>query len=189
MVYNTGVLTKLGYWIPQVIIITALCGLVYLIGQQILRQSANDPQIQLSEDIASVLANGKPPQAYTPDNRIDISKSLNTFSMVFDASGNLIVSGAQVDGHAPILPKGVINATSQKGQSRVTWEPKNGVRIAAVITRYTGKNNGFVLVGRSLREVERREDQLLMLVGIAWIVTCLASSLATIVLLPTYKKH
>ncbi len=44
---------KIKYWLPLAIVITALSGFIYLVGQQNLRMSANDPQIQLSEDTAN----------------------------------------------------------------------------------------------------------------------------------------
>jgi hypothetical protein len=45
------------------------------------------------------------------------------------------------------------------------------VRIAAVVTGYSGANPGFVLVGRSMREVEKRIGQIELLCGITWIAT------------------
>ena len=44
----------------------------------------------------------------------------------------------------------------------VTWQPREGVRVATVTARWGG---GTVMAGRSLREVERREDQALLLVA------------------------
>ena len=48
----------------------------------------------------------------------------------------------------------------------MTWQPQSGVRVAQVSVPWSG---GTVLAGRSLREVERRIDQLLLLVAAAWV--------------------
>jgi hypothetical protein len=45
-------------WLPIVVVITALSGLVYVAVQQALRQDANDPQIQMAQDAAETLARG-----------------------------------------------------------------------------------------------------------------------------------
>ncbi|CAN5160598.1 hypothetical protein BH11PAT1_BH11PAT1_5700 [soil metagenome] len=135
------------YWIPVALVITALCGLVYVVGQQSLRQNANDPQIQMAEDIAAVLANGKPPVERVQNNRIDLRKSLSVFSMVFDKNGKLLVSSGQLDGNSPILPQGVLNAAKQNGQHRLTWQPVQGIRIASVVTYYHGTNEGTYSLG------------------------------------------
>jgi len=37
----------------------------------------------------------------------------------------------------------------------VTWQPNADVRIASVVLPY---NNGFVMAGRNMREVEQRES-------------------------------
>ena len=49
------------------------------------------------------------------------------------------------------------------------------MRIATVVVGYTGTKPGFVLAGRSLREVEKRESQVEMEVEVAWIITLLGS--------------
>lgn len=58
-----------------------------------------------------------------------------------------------------------------------------GVRSAAVVVSVSGGQGGFVLAGRSLREVEKRVDQLTQQVGAAW----LASMLVTLVLVLLFE--
>ena len=48
-------------WLVFALAITVSAGLVYLISQQIIRQSANDPQVQVAEDIAVGLSGGANP--------------------------------------------------------------------------------------------------------------------------------
>ena len=59
----------------------------------------------------------------------------------------------------------------------VTWQPREGIRIASVTVRWSG---GTVLAGRSLREVERLEDQALLLVAAGWAATMAALAVACV---------
>ena len=43
--------------------------------------------------------------------------------------------------------------------------------MAAVVVSYGGSQPGFVLAGRSLREVEKRESQVEQITGIVWLVS------------------
>lgn len=157
------------YWAAFMVVITFLSGLVYITAQQLLRHSANDPQIQLAEDSAASLSQGQNPQAVLPANQINIENSLAPYVIIFDEKGQPVASSAQLDGATPVVPGGVFEYTRQTGEDRFTWQPKTGVRSAAVMTHFGGASPGFVLAGRSLREVEVREDQLLKLVGAAWL--------------------
>ncbi len=57
----------------------------------------------------------------------------------------------------------------------MTWQPERRVRIATVVVRYEGRESGFVLAGRSLREVEERVRRIGTLTGLAPGVTPLVS--------------
>jgi hypothetical protein len=59
---------------------------------------------------------------------------------------------------------GVLDYVRKNGQDRVTWQPAPGVRMATVVVPY---KNGFVMAGRSLTEVEKRESQVESLCGLA----------------------
>jgi hypothetical protein len=168
-------------WIPLAIVVTAVCGLVYLAVQQGLRQTANDPQIQIAEDAAAALENGASVESVVPADKVAAERSLAPFVMVFDDRGEVLGSSALLHGRIPQLPMGVLDYVRAHGEDRVTWEPEAGVRIAAVIVRHEGAQPGFVLAGRSLREVEVREGNAELEAGAAWIVT-LAASLAAVVL-------
>ncbi len=87
--------------------------------------------------------------------------------MIFDNTGQLITTSAQLRQQAPALPPGVLAYARLKGQNRVTWQPEPGVRIAAVVVSFV---HGHVLSGRSLREVEKPEDQAQLQSGLAILV-------------------
>jgi hypothetical protein len=175
------------YWLPLAFVITALFGTIFIVEQQNLRQNANDPQIQISEDIAARLSENPnlPPPA---SDKIDIANSLNTYIIVYNDKGEPVFLNAKLDGQTPKLPSGVFDYVRSHNQTRITWQPKQGVRIATVITRYTGKSSGFVLVGRSLREVERRVDDLTEHLVFAWVVTLIGSLIASILFIPKLNR-
>jgi hypothetical protein len=156
-------------WLPVAVAITIFCGLVYVTVQQSLRQSANDPQIQMAEDAANALEGGAPADSVLPSTRIDVAASLAPFTVVFNDSGNVVASSGLLHGQSLQLPAGVLDNVRQKGQSRLTLQPESAVRIASVIVRFSGAKPGFVLAGRSLRETEVRTTQTRTFVGLAWV--------------------
>jgi hypothetical protein len=168
-------------WLPLAVVITAMCGLVYVAVQQVLRQTANDPQIQMAEDAAAALESGAAVESVVPPEKTAIEGSLAPFVMVFNDQGEVVGSSAQLHGQVPRLPTGVLDYVRSHGEDRVTWQPEPGVRIAAVIVRSQGAQPGFVLAGRSLREVEVREDNAQLEAAAAWFVT-MAVSLAAVIL-------
>lgn len=177
MKLKTTILHILKIWIPLAITITCLSGLIYLVVQQDIRISANDPQIQIAEDLAGQLSNGQNPSALIPGAKTDISKSLANFIILFNKDGQLIGTSAVLDGKNPVIPQEVfVNLKKSQGyETRFTWQPKTGVRSAVVVVYYKGQTPGFVLIGRSLREIEIRESQQEIIVFAGWIVTMLIS--------------
>jgi hypothetical protein len=114
-----------------------------------------------------------------PATKVEISSGLAPFMVIYNDSGEPLGSSAQLNGLTPTLPHGIFDYTRQKGEDRVSWQPETGVRIAAVVVAYGGAQPGFVLAGRSLREVEIRENQVEQITAIAWLVT-LAVSLVVV---------
>lgn len=173
------VLHVLKIWIPTAVAATVLVALVAAAVQQDLRQSANDPQIQMAEDVAAAIDRGQLPSEVVPPSKIDISQSLAPFLIVLTDVGQPIASSATLDGRVPLPPDGVLSYVREKGEDRFTWEPKPGVRSAVVVTRFAGtvngENGGFVLAGRSLREVEIREAGLSTIVKVALVASILGS--------------
>ncbi len=161
-------------WLPFAALATFMALLVYAAVQQDYRQSANDPQVQMAEDLADQLLNGN---TIALPNKVDISKSLAPFVMLFDDKSQVTQSTATIKDKTPFVPSGVF-ATARKNEHLFTWQPQSGARSAVVLVHYDGKKPGFVLVGRSLREVEKREAQLRQQV-----LAALAASLVATVLI------
>ncbi len=153
-------------WLGLAALLTVAVGVVYGTQQQALRQGANDPQIQIAEDGAADLGRGAAPDAVAGQGTVDMAASLAPFTIVYDGQGRVLASSARLDGVTPSLPSGVLEYARAHGQDRLTWQPRPGVRIAAVVER---AGDGAVLSGRSLREVEARVDQLDMLCMAGWL--------------------
>jgi hypothetical protein len=158
-------------WLILALVTSAFCALVYTTIQQTLRQGANDPQIQMAKDLANALENGRTTSSLMPAYMVDLKNSLGTFVSLYDEQGNQTASSGVLDGQSPELPKGVLDYVRKHGEDRITWQPKPGVRIATVVTGYSGAHPGFVLVGRSLREVEKRIDQITLFCAVTWLLT------------------
>jgi len=163
----------IAFFLPVAVLATLCCGLVYTAVQQDLRMGANDPQLQLAEDAARALDGGARPGTLVGSSKVDVAASLAPFVVIFGASGTVLATDGVLDGHDPVPPLGVLDAARTDPPNRVTWEPRTGVRVATVTVPWHG---GTVMSGRSLREVERQEDNVLLLAAAAWLVmiACLA---------------
>ncbi len=168
--YNEKMIYKIiRRFIPLAFLATALCGLVYLAVQQAERQGANDPQIQMAEDAAAQLATGTSTIGIIPATPVDINTSLAPYIVIYDASGNPIAGNGILDGTLPNLPAGVFNYAANAGEDRFTWQPRSDIRQAVVVVPAGDSSGGFVMAGRSLREVEIREDHTQAETAAAWL--------------------
>lgn len=154
---------------PFVIVVTFLSVLSYGIGQQVLRQTADDTQVQMAEDAASLLSAGQQTDSVVSGQKIDMSKSLAPFLIVYDAQGQVVAASGAINGKVPSLPSGVLDS-ARSGEDHITWQPSGAVRDAVVVVAYNGKQSGFVLAGKSLREVEKHESEITTMVFLMWAV-------------------
>ena len=159
-------------WLPFAVVITAFCALAYATVQQALRQGLNDPQIQLAEDTAYALNNGATIDSVISGSKVEMSSSLAPFIDIYDANGKAVAGSGLLAGQLPDYPKGALESAKQTGENRVTWQPNSDLRIASVVVPY---NNGFVVAGRNMREVEQRESQTELLAGVTWILALVAT--------------
>jgi len=172
---------KINYFILTGILLfvvtTLFYATLYAVNQQNLRSNANDPQIQIAEDGARQLPN-IPPSQIQLSQSVDFKNSLAPFIMVFDKNGKLLQTSLIKDSLSPTVPSSVFAKVKANSEERFTWEPVTGLRFAAVMDYYSSANtSGYVMAARSLKEVERRENNLLIMVFIAWAITLLLSFL------------
>ena len=158
-------------WLPLAVVIVIFSGLAYATVQQVYRQSANDPQIQIAQDLATAISQGQPADQIVPvQGTTELASTLSPFVMIYNATSTLTGSSALLNGKNPSFPTSVFDYVKTHGQWRQTWQPAPGVREAVVVVPYSGASSGFLVVGRSLKEIEIRENQTLLLSGLAGII-------------------
>lgn len=157
-----------------VAVISIFFSTIYAASQFILRSSANDPQIQLAQDAASLLNDGSTlASVITP--KINVATSLTPVVIVYNQSGHTVGTAAFA-GQLPIrdIPLGVLKAASSS-YNAVTWEPESNIRLAAVAVK---ANHFYVVSARSLREVENRESTVFKITSLGWLITLLIIAVA-----------
>ncbi len=162
------------WWVYGAIIISASFALIEVVVQQTYRQAANDPQVQIANDAMLALQSSAAILDLIPKQRVQIDLSLKEFLIIYDTEGNPIAGNGYIGEKLLVVPKGVFEAAKKAGENRVTLEPKPGIRIAAIVVPFVGREaNGYALSGRNLREVEAREASLYTSVLYAWFATLL----------------
>lgn len=169
------------HWLPSAFLIAFAACLSYVSVQQVYRQGANDPQVQMARDAARLLTEGRTPSMVaSSETPLDISLTLAPFIAVFDEQGKLVSSTGRLHGEEISLPAGTFDYARGAGEHRFSWQPEPGVRQAVVMVRYEAKGEiGFVLAGRSLKESEARTQQIgynLFLASVVTLITSLALS-------------
>ena len=142
---------------------------VFVVAQQIERLGADSPQLQMAEDASAALAAGSPAASLLHGPAVDVARSLAPFIVVLDASGKPVVSSGVLDASVPVPPPGVLAHVRRDGSSRITWAPRAGVRLAAVVERANGPATGFVVAARSLRQTEDAISTIGRLVAFIWL--------------------
>ncbi len=151
------------------VIITIITGILYAGVQQNYRTNANDPQVQIATDIATKIKSGKSMARFFTDS-VDIESSLSPFVTLYDDHAQPIRSSGLLNGKIPQLPPGIFEFVKNRGEDRVTWQPRPGVRMAMVILRSNFSPVGYIAVGRSLNEIELREAGLSKMIMMSWAI-------------------
>ena len=150
---------KLIAGLASVGIVVIMFGTVYGVAQQVQRNDANMPQIQMAEDTAAALNKGQSTEVLA-HGTVNMAESLAPFTIVYDKKGQIVVSSGYLNDTVPKTSLDMLKAAQGKDYSAVTWEPQKDVRIAAVTV---AAKDYYVLSGRSLTEVERNENHTLWL--------------------------
>jgi hypothetical protein len=157
--------------LPMIAIVTVIFATMYSVSQQMLRLGANDPQIQLATDIANNINSGGSAQISNGD-QVDLKHSLAPFTNVYDKNGQPLSGTGYLNGSFAKPPLGIMTAAKGQEYNAVTWQPEKGVRLATVAVD-AGHGEYFVVSGRSLREVERREQLVLVFCTVGWVLAML----------------
>jgi hypothetical protein len=118
-------------WIGTALLLLVIFGTIYVAIQQTQRNDADYPQIQMAEDAAAALDKGVSSTMLTGGSVV-METSLAPFTVIYNADGKPISGTGYLRGELPTIPTGVLLAARGHEYHRVTWQPTNGVRIAAV---------------------------------------------------------
>ncbi|HTK05376.1 MAG TPA: hypothetical protein VL500_07345 [Candidatus Eisenbacteria bacterium] len=167
-------------WLPFAAVATVLSLTLCVALQQVLRASADDPQIGMAQDAAAALALGQPVSQVVPAVRaVAIARSTSPFIIVYGDDRQPRTATGTLDGVTPVPPKGVFDYAAAHGEDRLTWQPRPDVRLATVLVRYgSASGSGYVLAARSLREVELRKENVGRLVAFGWAASLVAAAAA-----------
>lgn len=202
-------------FVPLAIVVTALSIGLYSVGQQVYRQSAYDPQVQVAHDAAAAITTGAEyGNSDFPESIVDMSTSLAPFTILYTTDGTPIAGSGTLHyasvvrdpnnvsvvvpgdksgttlGHIPtsdlpVPPRGVFAAASTHGEDRLTWQPDSTHRFAVVVVPFKG---GYALAGRSLKETENRTIKLGQQVLLGWVLTMAGTLLAVWFVYRSSKK-
>jgi len=158
-------------WFGYAAMMTLVCILVYITVQQVYRSSANDPQLQMAQDVAIAINKSVDPKSLpATQTGIEISEGLSPYVLVFDPSGNIVAGSATLNGKVLRIPQGVIDYIRKNGRDAASWQPQPGVRQAMVgISAANGKY--IVAAGRSLSPTEERIGRLGEQVVFGWVMS------------------
>lgn len=161
------------YTLSLAVVLTLLGAAAAISMQQMLRRGADQPQVDMADWYAGEIAAGEAPGNVIPPGYVDLERSLQPFVIFYDDHGRPGTGTGYIDQALPAPPSGVLEFARSHGSENVTWQPRQGIRIASVIKHVTGKGSGFVLAGRSLRLVEEQESLLRRMVIGGWILIML----------------
>ena len=170
------------------LILTALGGGASLTVQQMLRQGANEPQAEMADSYASKISLGASPEDSIPAAHVDIQRDLQPFVIFYDEHGQPQKSSGYLGQVVPTPPRGVFEYARNHGSNTLTWQPRPGVRIAAVTRYIAGPHPGYVLAGRSLRLTEESESLLWRITFLGWFAVVLLLSLGAVLLNRTQRS-
>lgn len=168
-------------WVLSLVLVTFFCLLLLFVVQKMYRQAANHPQIQIAEDAAAAFEQNQFTnetlkssfESFVPSiGQVDLGSSLSPWIQVYDASREVIESSVSIQEAqtTPRVSSELFEGLSKRDQIRLTWQPRKGIRQAIVITKFSGLRSGYIVVGRSLREVEDQIRILTVIISAAWFV-------------------
>lgn len=172
--------TALKAWLPFAVLASFVIGTGYAVVQYAVRQSANDPQMQLAEDWAGQIASGTELGHLNLGAFIDPALSLAPFGIVYDQDGNIVASSVSAPS-AMKQPDGVFDTVdaAPKNEAHYTWQPASGERYATVMKRAVYQDKSYyVLSGRNLKVVEERIGAIAQISLFGWLLTLLAGAVA-----------
>jgi hypothetical protein len=150
-----------------------------------MRLSANEAPEQLAVATKLKLQSGKSLDSIIPTDKVNLSKSLDSFFMVFDTNKRLKASSGVMGDTEPPFPQSVLDNISQSHEDRITWQPQPGLRFATVALKYS---NGYIVAAHSLQETENVIGKITTLVFTLWFSCLIVSVILLLIILRFIKR-
>jgi hypothetical protein len=175
-------------WLAIVGVATLVLGAAYTMAQQSTRLSADDLPLTTSQVAKQELQSGSDTKDVVPTLKTNLRDDTSVFMIITDSTQHILASSAVLDGRTPLPPKGVFDYTNAHGSDHFTWEPSNGVRVAARATTYhQAPDNGFIITGQSLKPYEDRISTFGLIALAAWMASVAWSFLFILLPVAGYK--
>ncbi len=174
-------------WLAIVGTASLILGTSYTMVQQSTRLSADDLPLTTAQVAKQELQNGSTATEVVPTLKTNLQTDSSVFIIVTDSSKHVLASSAVLNGRTPLPPNGVFSFTAQHGSDHFSWQPQNGVRLAARVLKYgASPNDGYIITGQSLKQFENRISAYGWLALAGWLAVLAWSYL--ILLLPKSRK-
>lgn len=170
-------------FLTLVLLISVIFVAICVSARTVFRQNANDPQVEVTDQVASIVRQGVPLDAIVSGaEQIDLATSKALFVVVYDGDRNLVGSSATFNGDNPQIPGDALDKAKQAEDYRFDWQPDNGLKFGLVAKAID--DQAFVVAGRSLTEMENRAAALHLPLWIGWVAAVLVALLLTALIRP-----
>jgi hypothetical protein len=162
---------------------TLAAAVTYLVAQHVGRRAADDiPRALVSQVVGNLSRPAAAADLAVPGPANALSSQSTPFVIVYDPAHAVVRSSIRLD-ETPGVPGGVLDEAAMRGETRVTWQPRAGVREAVVAQPWVGPTgSGVVVAGLGLGPTEDRAGAVLRLVLAGWAVAVAALTVSLLAL-------
>lgn len=170
-------------FLSLVLLVTTIFVSICYASRAVFRQAANDPQIEVTEQVAKIIEQGVPLEAIISSAEVvELNDSKALFVVIYDGEKNLVASSATLDGQSLSIPAEQVALASGQDTHRFDWQPKDELKFA-LVSKKVG-DSAYIVAGRSLAETTLRMESLRPILFGGWIVSILFSLLITFLIRP-----
>lgn len=156
------------FWLIMMLSGALLVAYVFSATQLAARRQLDDALVNQLDSARAQLAAGAAASSVVPEYRLDPSVHTGQFVIVTNAKRVVLASGIELAGATPLPPENAFVAASERSPRLFTWRLKDDLPVAAAVAAFRSfSGEGYVIVGRSLAEHQRRAASDVWLAGAA----------------------
>lgn len=180
----TRLRVSLPIFLPLFVGITTLSLLIFLVVQQVIRQSATDVLYVSGEAMVNIVKTQR--NLAVNGKMTDLASYPQVYIMTFNQNQKMVSTTTTHNGNPVVFPKQVFNQVSSNPYS-FTWTPEKNLRQAVLIYKITSPE-GYVVMGRSLKVPEERIGKIARIIIPSWLLISLLTLATTVSFAPHPKK-